>query len=214
LAIDPDLADADVGLGAALLNLGQIDDGLAAIREAIRLEPENGQAYQSLGRAYWVGKGDFAAAIPLFERAIELNPEAGYSYLQLGLLLSWEGRYAEAERILKRAVELQDQFISGNAGLLVVGADARLGYVYYLQGQYEEAVHQYERGLAFISASDHALKERTSIELQVKLGAAHLRLRNAEAAASNFDRALRTFQARVAKGADDPYTRYYIACLH
>ena len=112
----------------------------------------------------------------MFERSIELNPEAGYSYLQLGLLLSWEGRYADAERILKRAVELQDQFISGNAGLQVVGANARLGYVYYLQGRYEEAVHEYERGLAFVGASDHALKERTSIELQVKLGAAYKRL--------------------------------------
>ena len=40
---------------------------------------------------YWVGKGDFAAAIPLFERAIALNPEAGYSYLQLSMLLAWAG---------------------------------------------------------------------------------------------------------------------------
>jgi serine/threonine protein kinase/tetratricopeptide (TPR) repeat protein len=214
LAINPDLADAHVGLGASLVTLGQVDDGIAAIREAIRLEPENGQAYQGLARAYWVGKGDLAAAIPMFERSIELNPEAGYSMLQLGLLLSWEGRYADAERILKRAVELQDQFISGNAGLQVVGANARLGYVYYLQGRYEEAVHEYERGLAFVAASDHALKERTSIELQVKLGAAYQRLRNPEAATAQFDRALRTFQARVAKGADDPYTRYYIACLY
>jgi hypothetical protein len=28
-----------------------------------------------------------------------------------------------------------------------------------------------------------------------------------------FDRAQKAFDARVAKGADDPYTRYYIACL-
>jgi tetratricopeptide (TPR) repeat protein len=214
LAIDPDLSEAHVWLGASLVTLGQIDDGVAAIKEGIRLEPSNGQAYQSLARAYWVGKGDFATAIPLFEKAIELNPEAGYAYLQLGLLLSWEGRFADAERILKRAVELQDQFISGNAGLQVVGANARLGYVYYLEGRYEEAVHEYERGLAFVAASDHALKERTSIELQVKLGAAYQRLGNGEAASAQFDRALRTFQARVAKGADDPYTRYYIACLH
>ena len=82
-------------------------------------EADNGQAHQSLARAFWVGKGDFAAAIPEFERAIELNPEAGYSYLQLGLLLAWEGQYERAEEVCRRAVELQDQYISGNAGIVL-----------------------------------------------------------------------------------------------
>ena len=213
VAIDPDLADAHMWLGTALLNLGQVDEAIVSIDEAIRLEPENGQAYQALGRAHWAGKGDFAAAIPAFRKAIELNPEAGYSYLQLGLLLAWEGKYEEAEAICRRAVELQDQYISGNAGLQVVGANARLGYVFYLQGRYEEAIREYERGLAFVASSDHALKERTSIEITMKIGAAYHRMGKAEEAARFFDRALKAFDARVAKGADDPYTRYYIACL-
>ena len=213
VALDPELADAHTWLGGALLNLGQVDEAIASVNEAIRLEPENGQAYQALGRAYWAGKGDFAAAIPAFRKAIELNPEAGYSYLQLGLLLAWEGQYEEAEAICRRAVELQDQYISGNAGLQVVGANARLGYVYYLQGRYEEAIREYERGLAFVASSDHALKERTSIEITMKIGAAYHRMGKAEEAARFFDRAFKAFDARVAKGADDPYTRYYIACL-
>jgi len=211
--IDPELADAHMWLGTALLGLGQVDDAIVSIDEAIRLEPENGQAYQALGRAYWAGKGDFAAAIPAFRKAIELNPEAGYSYLQLGLLLAWEGMYDEAEAICRRAVELQDQYISGNAGMQVVGANARLGYVFYLQGRYDEAIREYERGLAFVASSDHALKERTSIEITMKIGAAYHRMGKAEEAARYFDRALKAFDARVAKGADDPYTRYYIACL-
>ena len=213
ISIDPDLADAHVWLGSALLNLGQVDEAIASIKEGLRLEPENGQAHQALGRALWAGKGDFAGAIPAFRKAIELNPEAGYSYLQLGLLLAWEGQYAEAEAICRRAVELQDQYISGNAGLQVVGANARLGYVFYLQGRYEEAIREYERGLAFVASSDHALKERTSIEITMKIGAAYHRMGKAEEATRFFDRALKAFDARIAKGADDPYTRYYIACL-
>ncbi len=55
------------GSAPALLTLGETDEAIAAIREAIRLEPDNGQAHQGLGRALWVGKGDFAAAIPEFE---------------------------------------------------------------------------------------------------------------------------------------------------
>ena len=214
LQIDPDLAEAHVWLGASLLTLGKTDEAIASIKEGIRREPENGQAHQSLARAYWVGKGDFAAAIPEFERAIELNPEAGYSYLQLGLLLAWEGRYEQAEAVCKRAVDLQEQYISGDAGLQVVGANARLGYVYYLQGRYKDAIHEYERGLAFTTGSDHALKERSIIELNSKLGSAYHRLGNAEEAKRFFDRAVKAFDARVAKGADDPYTRYYVACVH
>jgi tetratricopeptide (TPR) repeat protein len=109
-------------------------------------------------------------------------------------------------------VELQEQYISGNAGLQVVGANSRLGYVYYLQGRYDDAIREYERGMAFVASSDHALKERTGIELNVKLGAAYQRLGQADDAARFFKRALKSFDARVAKGADDPYTRYYIVC--
>ena len=39
LAIDPDLADAHMWLGASLLTLGKTDEAIAEIREAIRLEP-------------------------------------------------------------------------------------------------------------------------------------------------------------------------------
>ena len=150
--------------------LGKSDEAIVSIKEAIRLEPDNGQAHQGLARALWVGKGLFAEAIPEFERAIELNPEAGYSYLQLSMLLAWEGQYDRAEEICRRAVELQEQYISGNAGLQIVGAHSRLGYVHYLRGHYDEALRAYEREMAFVSSGDHALRERTQIELNVKIG--------------------------------------------
>jgi serine/threonine protein kinase/Tfp pilus assembly protein PilF len=214
LAIDPELAEAHVWLGVSLVNLWQVDEGIAEIREGIRLEPDNGQAHQSLARALWVGKGDFAAAIPEFDKAIALNPEAGYSYLQLSLLLAWEGELARAEELSRRAVELQEQYISGNAGLQIVGAHARLGYVHYLQGRYDEALKEFERELAFINSSDHALRERTNIELNVKVGALYQRQGRTEDAARHFDRALKAFEARVARGADDPATRYYMATVY
>jgi tetratricopeptide (TPR) repeat protein len=214
LAIDPRLADAHQWLGSSLLGLGRTDEAIAEIREALRLDPENGQAYQALARAYWVGKGDFKSAIPLFERAIALNPEAGYSYLQLSLLLAWDGQLDRAEDVCRRAVELQEQYISGNLGLQIVGAHARLGYVHYLKGQYDDALREYDRELAFIGAGDHALRDRTQLELNVKIGTVYLRQGRREEADRHFGRALKSFDSRVANGADDPFTRYYVACLH
>jgi serine/threonine protein kinase/Tfp pilus assembly protein PilF len=214
LRLDPDLADAHMWLGAALLEIGQTSEAISEIREALRIEPENGQGYQTLARAYWVGIGDFKSAIPMFERAIELNPEAGYSYLQLSLLLAWDGQLDRAEEISRRAVELQEQYISGNLGLQIVGAHARLGYVHYLKGEYVEALREYEREMAFIGAGDHALRDRTLLELNVKVGAVYLRQGRQEDAERHFGRALKSFDSRVANGADDPFTRYYIACLH
>jgi len=214
LTLDPDLADAHMWLGTSLLTTGRTDEAIAEIREALHLEPENGQAYQSLARAYWVGIGDFKSAIPLFERAIELNPEAGYSYLQLSLLLAWEGQLDRAEEISRRAVELQEQYISGNLGLQIVGAHSRLGYVHYLKGDYDGAIREYEREMAFIGAGDHALRDRTLLELNVKIGAAYLRQGRQDDAERHFGRALKSFDSRVANGADDPFTRYYVACLH
>lgn len=214
LAIDPQHADARVWLATALVGLGRTDEAIAALQEVLQLDPDHGQARQGLARAYWIGRGDFAAAIPELERAIAVNPEAGYSYLQLGLLLAWTGEYERAADVCRRAVELQEQYISGNVGLQVVGAHARLGYVHYLQGKYDEALREYERELAFIGSSDHALRERTQIELNVKIGAAYHRLNRPEDAERHFHRALKAFDARVARGADDPFTRYYIACLH
>ena len=84
---------------------------------------------------------------------------------------------------------------------------------HYLKGKYDEALREYERELAFIGAGDHALRDRTLLELNVKIGAVYLRQGRGEDAERHFGRALKSFDARVANGADDPFTRYYIACL-
>ena len=214
LAIDPKLASAHLWLGSAYLGLGHYDEAVPEIREALRLEPGNASAHAWLARAHWIGQGRFDDGIRELEHAIAINPEAGYSYLQISLLYALRGRFDEAERAARQAIDLQEQYISGNEGMLVVGAHARLGYVHYLRGRYDEAIKAYEREMAFLSSSDHALKDRQSIELHQKLGAAFQRGGDAARAAQHFDLALKAHGHRVAEGADDPATRYYVACVH
>ncbi len=47
----------------------------------------------------------------------------------------------------------------------------------------------------------------------MKIGAAYHRWGKPEEAARFFERALKAFEPASRKGADDPFTRYYIACL-
>ena len=72
----------------------------------------------------------------------------------------------------------------------------------------------YERQLASLASSEHALRERSLIELNQKLGAAHLRQGETDKAEHHFKLAVRAFENRLARGADDPFTKYYISGLY
>ena len=210
VALKPDSGEAHLRLGETLSDLGRIDEGIAEMQEALRLAPDDAEAHASLARNYWMGKGDADLGVVHYRRALALNPEGGYTHLQLALLHALRGELDDAEREARAAVVLQEQAMSGTQGLILVGARSRLGYVFYRRGKYGEAIREYRRELEFISLTDHALRERTTIEICQKLSAAYQRKGDGENAQAYFDRALRAFDQRLAGGGDDPYTRYYM----
>jgi non-specific serine/threonine protein kinase len=212
--INPRLSHAHQFLGGAYSTLGRYDEAIKAMKEAVKLEPNNAGAHGSLARAYWLGKGMIDEAIVELEHAVSINPEAGYSYLQLVFLHTLMGNYTRAEAAAKHAIELQEKYISGKEGLQVVGAHTRLGYCYYRQARYDEAIEEYQRELAFLNSSDHALRDRSLTELEQKLGAAFLRKGLTEEAEQHFKQATRRFEERLGKGSDDPFTKYYMANLY
>jgi serine/threonine protein kinase/Tfp pilus assembly protein PilF len=214
LSLNPSLADAHTWLGAALLSLGRPDEALAEFREAVALEPGQARPWSMLARGYWIGKGHIAEGIEALERAVAINPQFGYAHLQLAFLYTETGDYEKAEAASRRAVDLQERYISGEEGLIIVGAHTRLGYVYYRQGRYAQAVKEYQAELLFLTATDHALKERALIELHQKLGAAYLRLDQKADAERHLNSAIRNYEDRVAQGVDDPQTKYYAAVAH
>jgi tetratricopeptide (TPR) repeat protein len=211
LALDRDLADAHTWLGAALLSLGRVDEATASLERAIALEPGQARPWSMLARAHWIGRGDIPQGIAALEKAVAINPQFGYAQLQLAFLHTEQGDYERARAAATKAVDLQERYISGEEGLLVMGAHARLGYVHYREGRYAEAVQEYLRELAFLGSTDHVLKDRTLIELHQKLGAAYLRLGQTADAERHLGVAIRSFEERVARGADDPATKYYAA---
>jgi non-specific serine/threonine protein kinase len=214
IAVRTDNADAHVQRGDTLLAMERVDDAIAELKEGIRLDPTRATAHGSLARAYWLGLGRVDDAIREFEHTLRLNPQGGYTHLQLALLYSLRGEYDAAEQIARQAIQLQDQIMSGTTGLIVVGAHSRLGYALYRKGQYDEAIREYRRELDLLTVSDHLLRERTTIEIQQKLGAAYRRKGEIAPADEHESYAIRAFNTRLAGGGDDPYTRYYMASLY
>ncbi len=214
IELNPRLSDAYVWISTAYTSLGRYDEAIEAVEQAIQIDPADDLAYVSLARAYWMGKGMIEEAITSLELAAAINPEAGYAYVQLAILYTLRDDYERAEQASRKAIELQEQNLSGMKGLQIVGAHTQMGYICYRQGRYADAIREYEREREFLSSSDHALRTRSLIELNQKQGAAHVRDGRKEEAERYFDLALKGFREQMMKGADEPFTKYYIACLH
>ena len=214
IAINPRLSLAHQFLGSAYLSVGRYDEAIASIKRAMEIEPNNASAHAALGRAYWVGRGMLAEGIEELEKSIAINPQAGYAYLQLVYLHTLRGSYERAEAVARDAVELQERYISGREGLQIVGAHTRLGYVYYCQARYDEALREYNYELQFLRSSDHALRSRALIELDQKMGAVYLRQGMTEEAEPYFKSGIKRYEELLARGSADPFTNYYMANLY
>ena len=110
-----DTADESAGNSAATGNSamaqgpGSIDDMIASLRERLRQDPDNHEAWHMLGLAYR-DAGRFNEAEQAFRRAMELQPQnADYTaYLAEALLLrGGDNPPPEAEQLLRRVLELQ-----------------------------------------------------------------------------------------------------------
>jgi TolB-like protein/Tfp pilus assembly protein PilF len=199
---------------SVLLDLGREEEALAAVERALALDPGAASVHQTLGRIHFIGFGDFARAAVHYEKALALNPQAGWAALQLAHATALLGDSARAEAAAWRAVILQEEFLSGREGQIIVSAYVRLGQALALQGRYGEALHQFGRELEFLQRVDHALRSRIFIELHTRIGDVRIRAGDASGGRAALDLAIDAFEKRLHTGADDPFTRYYAACAY
>jgi serine/threonine protein kinase/tetratricopeptide (TPR) repeat protein len=211
---DPKLAEGYFVRGSAFFSQGKLDDAVLALGEAIHLDPKHARAHASLARVHWVGRGDLRAGIAELERAVALNPQFGYAHHQLAFLYTEVGDLDKAEAAAHKAIVLQEQYISGEEGFLVIGAHTRLGYVLYRRGKYAEAAKEYQAELMSLSSSDHVLKDRSMVELHQKLGAALVRLGNASEGKRHLKLAIKKYEERAAMGELEGATEYYVAAAY
>jgi len=212
LALRPDSAEAWRYRGSALVTLNRDGEALEAFENALARNPMDASAQSGIARVHFILRGDFARATIAYERALALNPRAGWSALQLAHCATLLRDYPKAEASARRAIELQQAFLSGRAGMALVGAHMRLGHAFALQARHREALEEYAREVEFVRSVEHALRARIFIELHQRIGEAHLRLGQDEEGRSALDLAVEAYERRMRTGADDAMSPYYAAC--
>jgi tetratricopeptide (TPR) repeat protein len=167
-----------------------------------------------MGRALFIGRAQFEEAADWYERALTANPKGGWYALQLAHCAALLRDFARGEAAANRAIELQQATLSGQEGVHIVGASMRLGHLRAQQGRNAEAVAAFMQEVDFLNSIDHALRSRVIVELNVRLGAAHLSVGETRRGQALLDVAIEAFDRRVRLGFDEPFTRYYAAAAH
>ncbi|MFT5682759.1 MAG: Tfp pilus assembly protein PilF [Myxococcota bacterium] len=126
-------ASAQSSLGAAYLREGNAPAAVGVLREAVRLDSRNFEAWEKLALAY-MAQGVLDESEVAFKKAIRLAPERAEIHNNYGLLLMERQRRDEA--IAQFEIALSD--ITYRSPALVLN---NLGYALYNEGRNDEALH-------------------------------------------------------------------------
>ncbi len=134
----PALADAHNILGVALHAQGKHDEGVASIKKAIELFPENPSYYSNLGEIQR-GAGELEEAQKALENAIKLDPKNSQALNNLGIVHYEKKEFEEACACYRKALQTNPSFAE---------AYNNLGNSLRLIGERDEAVKAYQEALA------------------------------------------------------------------
>jgi Flp pilus assembly protein TadD len=132
-ALAPDSPAVLATLGVAYQQAGRHDDAHPLLARANELEPGNVRLLNNLGVSYLL-RGEPKDAERVFRKALLAKAEDRIVLNNLGLALGRQERYREAKRAFEAA---NDKKAAAN----------NLGWVYYLNGDYQRALRWYEFAL-------------------------------------------------------------------
>jgi len=106
IEINPNLADAYVGLGTIYLDDEQVDEAIKYFKRAIEINPAYIAAYLNLGATYEYND-QLDEAIVSYEKTIEINPRIVRVYVSLGDLYLQKGDRDKAIKAYEKIIELE-----------------------------------------------------------------------------------------------------------
>lgn len=106
--LEPDNANAVIGLGASLLLQDKLEQSMEAYQRAVELAPQSVQAHIGLGSAAF-RSGQVQLAGQNYRLALDMDETNTDALWGMALTLEASGRQGEAEGLLKRIVSLEPQ---------------------------------------------------------------------------------------------------------
>jgi DNA-binding winged helix-turn-helix (wHTH) protein/TolB-like protein/Tfp pilus assembly protein PilF len=147
VARDPEFALAYVGIAdvrSVLAVFGAVaphdtfPQAQQAVQKALKIAPELGDAYATLGHIKVQYEHDWSGAERAYRRAIELNPNNAFAHQCLGLYLALSGRFDDGIVQMRRAQALEPA---------QPGYSALIGMVQIYQRRYDQAIEQLQSTL-------------------------------------------------------------------
>jgi len=133
------------GLGAALLERGDVDQAIVHLERALELAPRYVRSYRELWYAY-NRKEMHNRALETISKAIELEPKSAEAHNCLGITYAQMDRHEESGKALRKAVSLAP----GNPEYL-----ANLGVTCKALGKMDEAVSSLRRACKLSPNTQH-----------------------------------------------------------
>src|SRR5207249_564784 len=137
IGLDPSLPEKSRRLAEILAKSGKPDLAQVALRDALRIDPYDEDAWDLAGRVL-AEKGETAEAMYDFERAIRLRPGSAPHLYDYALALARADRLDEAQQRAEAAVQAD-----GN----LAEAHELLGGIFERKRQLPEAAREYRRAL-------------------------------------------------------------------
>jgi tetratricopeptide (TPR) repeat protein len=130
-------AEVQTGLGNELLQAGKVSEAFGHYQQALRINPDCGEAHEGLGAAL-VQLGRVPEAMAQYEQALRIKPDYAEVHLSLGSALVTQGRVPEAITHYEEALRIKPDYPD---------AHESLGNVLMQLGRLPEAIAHYKRAL-------------------------------------------------------------------
>ncbi|MGA1825156.1 MAG: tetratricopeptide repeat protein, partial [bacterium] len=196
--------------------LGQTENAVASIYEALKADPNYADAHNHAGNIY-LNQGDINKAALYFRRTIEIDPLNSSAYNNLGLIYSKRGEHQLALQNFKEAAALDPSNPESHNNL---------GGIYLGQGLYKQAVAECDkalelrpdykkalinRGIACFYLKDYTQAEqayRRVLDLDENFTEAYNHYGQLYLARGEFSQALSCFQKMIYLEPEDPEAYY------
>ena len=213
IAMQPDFAGAQAGLGLLYAQMGKNDLAIPPLEESARLDPER-KDVQAVLVSIWRGQAHEAAAQNELEKALallidarKLNPSDADVQYEFGMVALRMSLFPDAIAAFDQALKLHPDHAPALYGLgrAEMSAsrfdDAQQAFEHYVQLRPSDASGHYARGFALQAVqrmSDARSEYERSIALQplqtesyFQLGLIELEAGNADAAAEKFEQVVK-----------------------